>query len=182
MITSNIDTVVKLLKKNKIVSIPTDTIFGISCLPTLENTRKLQKLKGSSKNKRFILITDCFSRVSHLCTSINSHDRKMILESKNTTWLIKSNTNAKDLSIKGNIAIRVSNHPVIKQICSRLDSSLLSTSVNIHKNSAITSFNEIIKSNIMEKIECLFQEKNVLQKPTNKASKIINLTTKQIIR
>ena len=181
MITSKIDIIISDLSSHKVVSIPTDTVYGLSCAINRSSIAKLMQLKNRDTSKGFIIIS---SDIKHLLqyVSINklSHEHLQQLstiQSIPTTWIAPARDNIKWLT--GNretIAVRLVSHDIIKTICNTLDSAIISTSANISGKETI---------NNPKHIEKIFKFVNILDtkmQKNNMQSTIINIITGDIIR
>lgn len=141
--------IVDLLKQEKIVALPTDTIYGFSCLATsntaLEN---LCKLKQCSDEKMFIiLVSQSFdlSKIAIMTDNVKRFVRDntpnpitMILQRQPDTHL------AKNFNIP-TIAIRIPKDEFLQKILSEVG-FMVSTSCNIHGQPNLTSSRDIVDS------------------------------------
>ncbi len=181
MITNNIDTIISDLSKHKVVSIPTDTVYGLSCAINKSAISQLMQLKHRDTSKGFIIISN---NIKHLLQYVNinklSPEHIQLLstmQSIPTTWIAPARDNIKWLT--GNretIAVRLVSHDIIKIICNTLDSAIISTSANI-SGQTIT--------NDSKDIEKIFKFVNILDTQilnNHTQSTIINIITGDIIR
>ena len=181
MLTSNIDTIISDLSSNKAVSIPTDTVYGLSCTINKNATNQLMQLKHRDTAKGFIIISN---NIKHLLQHIKinklSPEHIQLLstiQSTPTTWIAPAGDNIGWLT--GNretIAVRLVDHEIINIICDTLDSAIISTSANI-------SGQQVLKSPQM--LEKTFTDIAILDSSpvqSSTQSKIINLVTGDIIR
>jgi len=123
----------KAIKDQGVIAYPTESVFGLGCLPLSEPAvSKLLQLKRRPTEKGLILIASKLSQLEHF-TLLSSDDRKKI-NTKNTatTWLVKkSKLTPEWISGKHNkVAIRVSTHPVVSALCNEVDGAIVSTSAN----------------------------------------------------
>ncbi len=166
---------VKKLKNNGIIAIPTDTIYGLSCLPN--NAHKLIKLKNRTNNKGLILIANdlqYFTKYINIET-INMLKKKYQQTTSPTTFIVHSKKNI-TFGVKQTIAVRLVDNKLITMICKLTNSAIISSSVNISgKNNAKT----IVKLKVYfgNKIDYIIAPNNC-----NKPSVIINLITNKKVR
>jgi L-threonylcarbamoyladenylate synthase len=166
--------IIQRIKAGEIVAIPTDTIFGLSCLPTMANIDKLNKLKQRNPNKGFILLT---SNLQYLTPFI---EKKYITILKKeyatittpTTFIVPSNH---AIATHHSLAIRLTDNAFINTICTKTHSAIVSTSCNISGKKSITSL--LMLRKFFGKINAI-----VPQVTNNMPSTIIDLHSKKIIR
>jgi L-threonylcarbamoyladenylate synthase len=122
--------IIQKLKKNKVVAIPTDTIFGFSCLPSVENFHKLANLKNRNPNKGFIILTSDLKYLSAFITQkhLDLLQKEYKKTHKPTTFIVPS---FHKLATKNTIAIRLTSDNLIDKICNKLNSAIISTSCNL---------------------------------------------------
>ena len=136
MITTTISSIIKSLASDDIVSIPTDTVYGLSCSINEVAVNKLINLKQRDSSKGFIIISH---KVEHLLkyvdTSLLSDEQLLKLktpQSQPTTWIVPAMQDIQWLTGgKQTIAIRLAQTSKIQEVCSSLDSAIISTSANI---------------------------------------------------
>ncbi len=161
-----INTVVSFITNNKIIIMPSDTIYGF--LTKIENEKRLRDIKKREEKPFLHLI----SKYSHLeMLNINIKDYILILEKNwpgNITFLMFDKNNEK-------IGVRMPDYPVLKEILDRVDLPLLSTSVNFSGKQALNNIEEIIK-NFYDSVDLIINDKNFIPKS---ASTIVDLTTKE---
>ena len=166
--------IINKIRDKNIIALPTDTIFGLSSLPTMALTDKLSTLKNRNKNKGFILLT---SNLIYLDKYIDEKYLKMLeTEYKNidiaTTFIVPS---SHFLATNGTIAVRLTGDSLIKNICNKLKSAIISTSCNISGNKNIKT---------LLKLRLFFGNDipAIAPRENNTQSKIINLLTKEVLR
>ncbi len=115
---------------------PTETVYGLGCLPRFpESIEQLLKIKQRPSTKGLILVG---SRRTHLEPFVAplTESQWQKIESpqpRATTWIVPASLSLSPL-ISGQhdtVAIRLSNHPVVTRLCLDCDSALISTSANI---------------------------------------------------
>ncbi|MBN1968964.1 MAG: Sua5/YciO/YrdC/YwlC family protein [Candidatus Delongbacteria bacterium] len=122
------------LKSGDIAIIPTDTIYGFSCIiDSTEGENKIRTLKNRD-NKPFIIIDSVSSRIySYFDRTIHSFIDKMMIRvwPDEVTLLAKSSDLIKRRTGLDKIAVRFTSNELIKFLTENLNSGLFSTSVNI---------------------------------------------------
>lgn len=171
----DIDKVVELLTQEKIVAMPTDTIYGFSSLATSNKAMKnLCNLKKCSDQKLFILLVSKnydLSKLVVLNDSIKDFIKSntpnpvtMILE-KNPTVKLAKNFYAPT------IAIRIPDNDYLQQILDKVG-FMVSTSCNIHGQQNLTNYVDI--SNTFASLDAIVVSDKVNY---NSSSTIVDLTS-----
>lgn len=125
-----------VLKQGGVIAYPTEAVFGLGCDPlNHEAVTHLLRLKRRSAQKGLILIADCFEKFRPLVASIPDERREAVLATwpGPYTWVFPANLSVVPEEIRGEnktIAIRVTAHPVAKQLCQAFGSPIVSTSAN----------------------------------------------------
>ncbi len=123
----------KVLQQGGVIAYPTEAVFGLGCDPLNETAvMRLLSLKKRPIDKGLILIADDFSQVAHFLQPLNQQQKKHTQASE-TTWIFPAKKEAPQW-ITGqfnSIAIRISKHPAVKQLCQSFGSALISTSANL---------------------------------------------------
>ncbi|PHM62275.1 L-threonylcarbamoyladenylate synthase type 1 TsaC [Xenorhabdus ishibashii] len=142
--------VITALKEEKVIAYPTEAVFGLGCDPDSENAvQELLALKNRSWEKGLILIADKYER---LCTyiddeQINDTQKETIFSSwpGPVTWVIPAKvTTPKWLTGKfSTLAVRVTDHPLVRQLCAIYEKPLVSTSANLSGLAPCRSVEEV---------------------------------------
>jgi L-threonylcarbamoyladenylate synthase len=160
---SQIDTITKSLKESKIVIMPTDTIYGFSCIK--ESETKLREIKKRD-SKPFIYLISNYDMLTKFEIDIETH--KAILE-KNwhnmITFILPTKKNEK-------VAIRMPNNPILLKIIDIVGEPIVSTSVNYSGEPIITSIDDIIYE-FHNKVDLIVVDRSFLGE---KVSTIVDLT------
>ncbi|CAD5245986.1 L-threonylcarbamoyladenylate synthase type 1 TsaC [Alteromonas sp. KS69] len=132
------DPIVSAFKNGDLLVYPTEAVMGIGCDPDNEAAvLALLALKQRPIEKGVILIAANYSQLLPYINdeAILQHRRTEIVSSwpGPNTWLLpKSASTPQWLTGKHEkIAVRVSNHPVVKALCEKLEKPLVSTSANL---------------------------------------------------
>lgn len=141
---NEIDKIVNLLKRNKIIAIKTDTVFGLMALASKENELRINKLKGSPLDKKISIIFDSVDTVLNKLDL--SLEKEKLIKSKlpgKYTFVVKM-----DLSKLGfdrmDFGIRVTTLDYLQEIIKKTG-PLLASSCNKSGNSPCTKVKEIEK-------------------------------------
>ena len=144
-ISSCIEKTVEILKNGGIVAVPTEGIYGLSCdASNVEAVQRLRTLKQRDDNKGFIVVgADLDQLKPFIFHRLQIAKIEKTLTAKQlslvqstwpgpVTWLIPVNPNISTL-IHGDdptIAVRVTAHPLLSEICRKLGKAIISTSAN----------------------------------------------------
>lgn len=160
----DIDLIVKTLKAGKVVVLPTDTLYGFSCLATSKKgIEKIHKIKKSSTDKPLIVLVNSlkmlkeYSNISKKqCNCLKNFWGKLAREieckiakeeSRPTTIILE----AKDKRLfsasarQTSIAVRLQKNKINYKIIKELGFPIVSTSLNISGKKPISNLNSIEK-------------------------------------
>ena len=117
-----------------VIAYPTETVYGLGCDPLcFDAVNTINRLKGRAARKGLILLA---SRLQQLDQLIDVSDRKqraaITAENEPTSWIVPAKATAPDWITGGRntLAVRISTHPVVIQLCDLLGHALVSTSAN----------------------------------------------------
>ncbi len=138
---NDFNAIVKTLKNGGIIAYPTESVFGLGCDPFNESAvMKLLALKKRSMDKGLILIASEWDQVSTLT------DHPMMTLETPCTFLYPAIKKAPKW-ITGNsskIALRLTQHPIVKKLCDAWGGALVSTSANISTQNPARTYQEIM--------------------------------------
>jgi L-threonylcarbamoyladenylate synthase len=135
-ISHSITNAVTALKNGGIIAYPTEAIYGLGCDPLDSNAvKQLLKIKQRKKEKGLILIAASMEQLTPYLQDMNEETRQRVLSGwpGPITWILPAKPEVPEL-LRGNhntIAVRVTNHPIVKQLCKQWGSALVSTSANL---------------------------------------------------
>ena len=133
---SLIDTAVEAMRNGGVIAYPTEAVFGLGCDPDNRAAlNALLALKQRPASKGLILIA---ADVSQLVPYIAPVDEAMLQRALKTwpgpvTWLFPCARNIEPLLIGEftTIAVRVTAHPVARELCQAFGKAIVSTSANV---------------------------------------------------
>lgn len=171
----------KAIKNQGVIAYPTESVFGLGCLPLSESAvTKLLQLKRRPAEKGLILIASKLEQLEHF-TVLSDQDREQI-NTQNTpiTWLVnKSSLTPEWISGKHKkVAVRVSTHPVVKALCDEVGGAIVSTSANTSTAKAASSALQVRRYFPVELDYYLMGETGDVVD----ATPIIDIETMQVIR
>lgn len=173
--TKNIKEIVNNLKNNKVVALPTDTIYGFSCLPTSETAvKKLCELKQCDNEKLFIILVYENYDLTNLLTCENETLEFIKNNTPNPlTFIVNKNTNlklAKNFYLP-TLAIRIPKNKFLQSILKEVG-FMISTSCNIHGKPNLLTCEEIEKQ--FPNLDCIVETKT---SNATTPSTIVDITT-----
>lgn len=210
----SIDQAVEDLHHGKIIVYPTEGVYGLGCDPN-NNTalNNILKLKQRDSNKGLILIAASIEQLEYYIdfsdVSIDILDQ--IKQSwigtgvsDFVTWIISINKNNfnkinkllycssydENNNINYTLAVRVTKHPVVIELCNKFGGPIVSTSANISGEEPISSISININNNknkLEYKIKKIFDNKisGIVEGNLGgytKSSRIIDSRTGKVVR
>ena len=176
MITKDWQTASNLLAERKVGVIPTDTIYGISCLAFDKNSvEKIYKIKQRDFNKPFIILIPSIKDLNRFGISITSNE-KIIL---NKYWpgpvsiVLNVEDERYEFLHRGTktLAFRLPDYSGLNKLLSRTG-PLVSTSANISNTKSAKSIEEAIE--IFKNTVDFYLDVGPLNNPPSKIIRIEN--------
>ena len=181
-----IEPAVKVLQQGGTVAYPTEAVYGLGCDPAnLSAIKKILELKNRKKEKGLILVAANFEQLRPYLQPLEEDTEKKLLDSwhdsvKAITWLVPVKKEISEY-LKGQfdtLAIRVSHHPVVKELCEQFGGAIVSTSANISTQEAVRTA-EQVKQIFADKVDFIIEgETDINAQP----SEIRDALTDKIIR
>lgn len=119
-----------------VIAYPTEAVWGLGCDPFSEAAvSKLLQIKNRPVEKGLILVAASLDQLPALASSLTDSQRRTLEETwpGPVTWLIPDPEGSIPNWIKGeheSVAVRVSAHPLVRELCDRHGGALVSTSAN----------------------------------------------------
>jgi L-threonylcarbamoyladenylate synthase len=126
---------VDALHRGGVIACPTEAVWGLSCNPDDEEAvHRLLLLKGRPMAKGLIMVASSSQQLDFLLADLSGQQRQTLADSwpGPATWLLPHQGQV-PYWIRGDhdtVAVRVSNHPVLKALCTAWGGPLVSTSAN----------------------------------------------------
>ena len=145
--------VINVLSSGGIIAYPTEAVYGLGCDPFDQfAVDRLLRLKNRPMEKGLILIASHWDQVERYCTELSEEQKKTLIQNSNekpVTWLIPDSKNLIPYWIKGKhqqFALRISSHPVVRDLCNVYQGPIVSTSANISGGKPIKTKLRILKT------------------------------------
>ena len=169
-----------------IIAYPTESVFGLGCNPDNQQAvKKLLKLKQRDASKGLILIASHVQQILPLIQPIDAFDLARALKTwpGRYTWVFPK-TKLVPALISGKfdtVAVRVSNHPIVKALCDKLNKPIVSTSANRSNHAVFNSIKQI-KAYFNDKIDFYLDAELGKLGKNAKPSTIVDAHTQEIFR
>ncbi|PCJ27724.1 MAG: tRNA threonylcarbamoyladenosine biosynthesis protein RimN [SAR86 cluster bacterium] len=124
------------LKQGKVIAYPTEAVWGLGCDPdNRAAVMRILRLKDREVEKGLILVAANMGQLAPLLQELNQNQLDKLQNSwpGPITWVIPDPKELIPAWIKGDhksVAVRVSAHPVIRQLCLEFNGPIVSTSAN----------------------------------------------------
>jgi len=117
-----------------VIAYPTEGVFGLGCLPENEfAVERILAIKGRDASKGIILIAAEVTQLERWIAPTKMEAQRLHSATDYpTTWIVtaESTTPAWLTGGRDTLAVRISNHPVVMQLCNTIGEALVSTSAN----------------------------------------------------
>jgi len=138
----------KCIRNGGVVAYPTETVYGLGCDPFNPNAvTRLLTLKQREWTKGLILVAADLEHVRQLIKVDDfDHLREQVTrETQIVSWIIPAQPNLPLLirGVHGSVAIRISRHPLIVELCGILQQPIVSTSANPSRQHPATNAMQI---------------------------------------
>lgn len=181
----NIKKISSALKRGEVLVLPTDTIYGLSCLATNKKaTQKIYDIKGRNKNKPLVVLMKSFCMLRNYCYLSQKQYtflKRELNSSRPVTVILKSRNKLQKYSLgEGeSIAVRI---PVksdfLIKVLRSVNEPLASTSLNVSGEKELNSVENIGKYFKDAKPDVLVDAGKISSKP----SRIIDIRDMDNIR
>ncbi len=127
----------EVLKTGGVIAYPTDTVFGLGCLPTdIAAIQRILDIKQRSASKGLILLAANRAQLEiYTDPTLADADWQSITTARSepTSWLVPAAKGVSSL-LRGEhstIAVRITRHPTSCALCLAANSAIVSTSANL---------------------------------------------------
>lgn len=123
------------LKRGGLIAYPTESCFGLGCDPANRKAvQRILKLKQRPQRKGLILIASEYTQIARYLQSLTPAEQNKLQNdgAQAVTYLMPAK-NSCPRWLRGEhetLAVRLTAHPIAKQICRTAGSALVSTSAN----------------------------------------------------
>lgn len=127
---------VKAIDQGGVIAYPTEAVWGLGCCPwSREAVYRIQNIKSRPIEKGMVLVGVSEEQFEPLLAPLNSENRQRITDTwpGPYTWVIPDPDGWTPEWVRGDlnsVAIRVSDHPVVRYLCASIGTPIVSTSAN----------------------------------------------------
>lgn len=127
----------KRLREGELIAYPTEAVWGIGCDPlNREAVYRLLRLKRRAVDKGLLLVAAGMEQIGELLAQLTVDEIARLRDSwpGHITWLVPDPDGQYPEWIRGEhpaVAIRVSDHPVVRELCLAFGGPIVSTSANL---------------------------------------------------
>ena len=122
------------IRHGGVIVYPTETVYGLGCDPmNFSAIDYLNQLKQREHNKGLILLGHTLELFDGYINELSASNKDQLNKAeKPTSWIISANDSIPDwlTNPQRTVAIRISQHPVVKELCQQLGHPIVSTSAN----------------------------------------------------
>lgn len=140
------------IKQGRLIAYPTESVFGLGCDPLCKTAvQKIIAIKGRDAGKGLILIANDQQQLApFMATPAESWQAQFNEHWPGPVTFVVPVNKDLDTAVRRlltgdheTIAVRVSDHPIVKQLCRRCGSALVSTSANRSGQPALRQASEV---------------------------------------
>lgn len=148
------------LARGGVIAYPTEAVWGLGCDPAnADAVQRILKLKNRPAAKGLIVVAADMDQVADLLEPLDTTqlDQLRATWPGPVTWIIPDPRGVFSHWVKGehpSIAVRVSAHPVVQQLCLEFGGPIVSTSANIAGQAEIRDRSELVVT-FAEIIDCI---------------------------
>lgn len=130
-----VDQAARIVLDGGVIAYPTEAVYGLGCLPTDEAAlERVIAIKHRDARKGLIVVAADASQLEPLAILPRGEAGARIASTwpGPVTWVVPARARLSPLLTGGRttIAVRVSDHPIVRRLCRRTASALVSTSAN----------------------------------------------------
>lgn len=135
---NSFNVVLKALRQQQVIAYPTEAVFGLGCDPDSGRAVEvLLTLKKRPKDKGLILIADNYEQLlPYIDDSLLTEQQRQTIALSwpgPVTWVMPARSSTPDWLTGrfSSLAVRVTDHPLVKELCQKFGKPLVSTSANL---------------------------------------------------
>ncbi|MBS58100.1 MAG: threonylcarbamoyl-AMP synthase [Chloroflexi bacterium] len=131
----DLDRVANILESGGLIAIPTDTIYGLAVLSSMDSAvEKVFQIKGRSESQALPLLLGSVQQINDYADGINDDVIGLVNEfwPGSLTLIVKKTRGVSEIVSGGlpSVALRLPDHPIPRAISERMNSAITGTSVN----------------------------------------------------
>ncbi|MDA3868668.1 MAG: L-threonylcarbamoyladenylate synthase [Gammaproteobacteria bacterium] len=122
------------IRRGGFIFYPTDTVYGLGCDPlNFAAINYLNQLKERESGKGFILLGHTLALFDNYIEPLSASEERNLLQTERpTSWVVPARDSLPEWlsNPEHTLAIRITRHPVVTELCRQLGHPLVSTSAN----------------------------------------------------
>ncbi|MFL2762179.1 MAG: L-threonylcarbamoyladenylate synthase [Dehalococcoidia bacterium] len=131
----DLDRVANILENGGLIAIPTDTIYGLAVLSSIDSAvEKVFQIKGRSESQALPLLLGSVQQINDYADGINDDVIGLVNEfwPGSLTLIVKKTRGVSEIVSGGlaSVALRLPDHPIPRTISERMNCAITGTSVN----------------------------------------------------
>ncbi len=123
------------IRRGGVIVYPTDTVYGLGCDPlNFSAVTYLNQLKEREPGKGFILLGHTLELFDDYIEPLTASEEYSLLQTERpTSWVVPARDSLPEWlsNPEHTLAIRITRHPVVTELCQLLGHPLVSTSANL---------------------------------------------------
>ena len=128
-------TAARWIREGGTVAYPTEAVFGLGCDPANPSAvARLLALKNRPWQKGLVLLAGNLQQIAPWLQALSDYSLQKLYKSwpGPTTWLLPVSSSCPDwlTGTHETLAVRISAHPLVQDLCAILDGPVISTSAN----------------------------------------------------
>lgn len=137
------------IQQGQVIAYPTEAVWGLGCDPLNQAAvSRILDLKQRPVEKGLIIVAASLQQLKpYLADSVSEQECQRLLPSAQpTTWLVPFNRHYVPEWIHGQhtlLAVRISAHPIVQQLCSLAAMPIVSTSANPQSQEAARTAEQV---------------------------------------
>ncbi|WP_116964333.1 L-threonylcarbamoyladenylate synthase [Fastidiosibacter lacustris] len=172
-----------MLKNGKVLGLPTESVYGLSCIIQKAAVEKVIALKQRDLKKGFIVLSGDISHLLALIDTEKLNEKQLEIlsqrQDKPTTWVVPVKHEYRWLTGDfGTIAVRLTDHPLLKELTITLGCAIISTSANLSNQPPATSYDKV-QHYFGDQLDYIHPQQNFI---AAKPSRVINLISNEVLR
>lgn len=168
------------IRHGGVIVYPTETVYGLGCDPmNLAAITYLNILKQREHGKGLILIGNTLDLFEDYISALSAGQKKLICQTvEPISWIVKANNSLPDwlTNSQRTVAIRITQHPVVSELCQQLGHPIVSTSANPRGKKTCRNALEAHKY-FHDKVDAILIDDNHLSGQASSIKRLDNLST-----
>jgi len=145
--TNELNNSLNVLRNQKTLLYPTDTVWGIGCDATSEDAvAKVFEIKQRSESKSLVILVDSFEMLKKYIPKVSEAVLDLLKKTTNPTTIIYENPiglSKNVVAADNTVAIRIVQNEFCRRLINQFGKPIVSTSANMSGNPTPKSFAEI---------------------------------------